>query len=109
VKATDTYFSPPGSLQEGNPQLVLDRHEWVKLPPVLLLQGSADANGAVRDKNVSPAIQRRFAASYRAAGGKLQLELLQGAPHNFVNTAGENLDRALGLMKAFIGQQLGKE
>jgi acetyl esterase len=109
VKATDTYFSPPGSLQEGNPQLVLDRHEWVKLPPVLLLQGSADANGAVRDKNVSPAIQRRFAASYRAAGGKLQLELLKGAPHNFVNTAGENLDRALGLMKAFIGQQLGKE
>ena len=109
VKATDTYFSPPGSLQEGNPQLVLDRHEWVKLPPVLLLQGSADANGAVRDKNVSPAIQRRFATSYRAAGGKLQLELLPGAPHNFVNTAGENLDRALGLMKTFIGQQLAKE
>jgi acetyl esterase len=109
VKATDTYFSPPGSLQEGNPQLVLDRHEWVKLPPVLLLQGSADANGAVRDKNVSPAIQRRFAASYRAAGGKLQLELLPGAPHNFVNTAGENLDRTLGLMKTFIGQQLAKE
>jgi acetyl esterase len=109
VKATDTYFSPPGSLQEGNPQLVLDRHEWVKLPPVLLLQGSEDANGAVRDKNVSPAIQRRFATSYRAAGGKLQLELLQGAPHNFVNTAGENLDRALGLMKTFIGQQLAKE
>ena len=109
VKATDTYFSPPGSLQEGNPQLVLDRREWVKVPPVLLLQGSADANGAVRDKNVSPAIQRRFAASYRAAGGKLQLELLQGAPHNFVNTAGENLDRALGLMKTFIGQQLARE
>ena len=109
VKATDTYFSPPGSLQEGNPQLVLDRHEWVKLPPVLLLQGSEDANGAVRDKNVSPAIQRRFATSYRAAGGKLQLELLPGAPHNFVNTAGENLDRALGLMKTFIGQQLAKE
>ena len=109
VKATDIYFSPAGSLEEGNPQLVLDRHESVKLPPVLLLQGSADANGVVKDKNVSAEIQQRFAASYRAASGKIQLELLQGAPHNFVNTAGTNLDRALGLMKAFIGQQLAKE
>lgn len=106
VKSTDIYFSPPGSLQDGNPQLILDRHESVKLPRVLLLQGSADANGVVKDRNVSPAIQQRFAASYRAAGGKIQLELLPGAPHNFVNMAGANLDRALGLMKTFIGQQL---
>jgi len=107
VKSTDIYFSPPGSLQDGNPQLILDRRESVKLPPVLLLQGSADANGVVKDRNVSPEIQQRFAASYRAAGGKIQLELLPGAPHNFVNMAGANLDRALGLMKTFIGQQLG--
>jgi acetyl esterase/lipase len=106
VKSTDIYFSPPGSLQDGNPQLILDRREAVGLPPVLLLQGSADANGVVKDKNVSPEIQQRFAASYQAAGGKLQLELLPGGPHNFVNTAGANLDRALGLMKTFIGQRL---
>jgi acetyl esterase/lipase len=106
VKSTDIYFSPAGSLQDGNPQLILDRHESVELPPVLLLQGSAGANGLVHDKNVSPDIQQRFAASYQAAGGKIQLELLPGAPHNFVNMAGPNLDRALGLMKAFIRQQL---
>ncbi len=98
LKGFDIYFSPAGSLQEGNPQLILDRHESVKLPPILLLQGSADGNG--------PEMQQRFAASYRAAGGKIQLELLPGAPHNFVNTAGANLDRALGLMRAFIAQQL---
>jgi len=106
VKSTDIYFSPPGSLQEGNPQLILDRNEPVERPPVLLLQGSADANGVAKDTNVSPEIQRRFAASYQAAGGEMQLELLPGAPHNFVNMAGANLDRALGLMKTFIGQQL---
>src|SRR5713226_2931061 len=109
VKSTDIYFAPPGSLQEGNPQLILDRHESVKLPPVLLLQGSAGADGIVLDKNVSPEIQQRFAASYRAAGGQLQLELLAGARHNFVNSAGPSLDRALGLMKTFIGQQLAKQ
>src|SRR5216683_316795 len=99
VKSTDIYFAPPGSLQDGNPQLILDRHESVKLPPVLLLQGSADANGVVKDSNMSPAIQQRFAASYQAAGGRIQVELLPGAPHDFVNTAGPNLDRALVLMK----------
>jgi acetyl esterase len=106
VKSTDIYFSPTGSLQEGNPQLMLDRHDPVKLPPVLLLQGSADVNGDVKDTNVSPAIQQRFAASYQAASGKMQVELLPGAPHNFVNMGGPYLDRALGLMKTFIGRQL---
>jgi acetyl esterase/lipase len=109
VKSTDIYFSPPGSLQEGNPQLILDRRESLKLPPVLLLQGSADAGGVVKDQNVSPAIQERFATSYRAAGGRIQLELVPGAPHNFVNAAGADLERALGLMKTFIGQQLAEQ
>ncbi len=106
VKSTDIYFSAPGSLEDGNPQLILDRHEPVRLPPVLLLQGSADANGVVKDTNVSPDIQRRFAASYAVVGGKLQLELLPGALHNFVNADGPNLDRALALMKIFIEKQL---
>jgi acetyl esterase/lipase len=106
AKSTDIYFSVPGSVEEGNPQLILDRHEPIKLLPVLLLQGSADANGVVKDTNVSPEIQRRFAASYGAAGGKIQLELLPGAPHNFVNMEGPNLDRALALMRIFIERQL---
>jgi len=109
VKSTDIYFSPPGSVQEGNPQLILDRHEPIKLPPVLLLQGGADTNGVVKDTNVSPEIQQQFAASYHAAGGKMQLELLPGAPHNFVNVDGTNLNRALGLMKTFIEQQLANQ
>lgn len=109
VKSTDIYFSPPESLEEGNPQLILDRHEPVGLPPVLLLQGSADANGTVSDKNVSPEIQEHFAASYRAAGGKIQLEMLAGAPHNFVNTAGAHTDRALALIGAFVEERLTGE
>ncbi len=32
VKSTDIYFAPPGSLQEGNPQLILDRHEVGQAP-----------------------------------------------------------------------------
>jgi acetyl esterase len=109
VRNTDIYFAPPGSIQDGNPQLILDRHESVKLPAALLLQGSADANGVVKDTNMSPTVQQRFAASYQAAGGRIQVELLPGAPHDFVNTAGPNLDHAIVLMKPFIEQQLAQQ
>lgn len=106
VKATNIYFAPPESIQDGNPQHILDRREPVKLPPALLLQGSAAANGIVEDKNVSPEIQQQFVAAYEAAGGKIQFELLPGAPHNFINTVSANFDHALALMKNFIRQQV---
>jgi acetyl esterase/lipase len=106
VKSTDIYFSPSGSIEDGNPQMILDRREPVRLPPILLLQGSADATGVVNDKNVSPEIQQRFASSYRSAGGKIQLELLPGAPHNFVNAPGAHADHALALIRAFVEERL---
>ncbi|HEY7302221.1 MAG TPA: alpha/beta hydrolase [Xanthobacteraceae bacterium] len=107
VRSTDIYFLPAGSIQEGNPQLILDRREPARLVPALLLQGSADANGVVEDKNVSPEIQQRFAEAYRTAGGIIQLELLPGAPHNFVNMPGVHADRALTFIRTFVGKQLG--
>ena len=106
VKSTDLYFSTPGSLQDGNPQAMLDRREAGLLPPLLLIQGGPDAAGVMMDKNVSVEIQQRFAASYRAVGGAVQLELLPGAPHNFVNDPGPDAERALLLIKTFIERQL---
>ncbi|MBA5639616.1 alpha/beta hydrolase [Duganella sp. LX20W] len=106
VKFTESYFCTAGSIEDGNPQRILARCEQLKLPPALLLQGGPGAAGVVEDKNVSPEIQQRFAAAYRAAGGQMQLELLPGAPHNFVNTAGEHLDAALAMMEVFIRQRL---
>jgi acetyl esterase len=102
VKATNTYFSPPETIEDANPKLILDRHEQVELPPTLLIQGTAD-------KNVDHQSQDRFAAGYRAAGGDLQLEKLQDAPHLFATTAGPHADRAYGLMKDFISRQLPSE
>lgn len=106
VKFTRAYFSTTGSIEDGNPQRILEQCDSVRLPPALLLQGGADANGVVADQNISPAIQQRFADAYRAVGGRVQLELLPGAPHNFVNTNGVNFDSALTLIMTFVGQQL---
>jgi acetyl esterase len=108
IKATDIYFSSAGALQDGNPQLILDRHEPVTLPPMLLVQGGADASGVVKDENVSPAIQERFVTSYRTAGGKVDFVLLPGVGHNFVNKPGPDLNRAVDLMRVFIEQQLAR-
>jgi acetyl esterase/lipase len=106
MEFTRQYFSSNESIFDGNPQKILDRNEQTKLPPALLLQGSEDMAGALADKNVSPEIQRRFSEAYRSAGGKMQLEWLPGAPHNFVNTKGKYFDCALLLMKRFIRMQL---
>ncbi|MFI5269341.1 MAG: alpha/beta hydrolase, partial [Chloroflexota bacterium] len=101
-KATATYFSPPETIEDANPKLILDRREQVKLPPTLLIQGTAD-------KNVDHESQDRFAEAYRAAGGEIELEKLRDAPHLFATTPGPHADRAYALMRDFINRQLPRE
>lgn len=99
VTATERYFLTEATMQEGNPQLALDRGEAVELPPTLIVQGSADAN-------VTVAMQERFVEAYRAAGGEIELEVFPDMPHGFARSPGPDTDRALGLMRGFIARQL---
>ena len=94
-----TYFNPPESVFEGNPQQILDRREAVSLPPMLIMQGGID-------DNVIPPIQERFAASYRAAGGECQLEIFDGCEHEWIAKPGPQTDRAHEMVKNFIARQL---
>src|SRR5256712_2043926 len=70
IRNNKTYFRPWETIFEGNPQQILDRREAVTLPPLLIMQGALD-------DNVLPAVQEKFAASYRAAGGGCELHGLQ--------------------------------
>lgn len=99
VKRTEGYFRNQETMQEGNPQLVLDRHEAVELPPTLIIQGTADTN-------VTPDMQERFARAYRAAGGLCELEIFPGMPHGTTVWPEAEAERALDLMRAFIARQL---
>ena len=99
IGPTESYFSEPGSVNEGNPQEALDRCEAVELPPVIIIQGT-------NDSNIPQFIPHKFEASYRAAGGHVELELFPGMPHLFGNTPGPESDRAIELMKGFIARQL---
>jgi acetyl esterase len=99
VKASETYFKPWETVFEGNPQRILERGEPVTLPPMFVLQGELD-------DNVLPAVQEKFVAAYRRAGGKIDYELFLGCEHRWVINPGPQTDRAVEMVKAFIARQL---
>ena len=78
VQNTKLYFNPWDSIHDGNPQEILDRGEKVTLPPLLIMQGELD-------DNVRPAVQQKFAESYRAAGGECQYEVFSGCEHLWIH------------------------
>jgi len=100
IKASETYFRPWETILEGNPQRILDRGEPVTLPPMFVLQGELD-------DNVLPAVQEKFVAAYRKAGGEIDYELFLGCEHRWVINPGPQTDRAIEMIKAFIAKQLG--
>jgi acetyl esterase len=99
IKSNKTYFRPWETIVESNPQGILDRREAVSLPPLLIMQGALD-------DNVLPAVQEKFAASYRAAGGRCDLHVFEGCEHEWVAKPGPQTDRAHEMVKAFIARNL---
>ena len=99
VKNHTTFFKPWDTIHESNPQEILDRHEKVTLPPLLVMQGALD-------DNVLPAFQERFVASYRAAGGDCQYHLFEDSEHEWVAKPGPQTDRAREMVKQFIARVL---
>ena len=99
VTRTEGFFLTEEAMQEGNPQLILDRGERVQLPPTFIAQGTADTN-------LTMAMTERLVAAYRKAGGSIELEQFPDAPHGFGNQPGPDAERLLGLMKAFVARQL---
>ena len=93
------YFNPFSNIEEGNPQMILDRKELVDLPPLLVMQGGLD-------DNVLPAFQIKFGKSYRAAGGECEVSVFEGCNHLWVLEPGPETDRAHEMVKAFIARQL---
>jgi acetyl esterase len=99
IQNNKTYFNPWETIYEGNPQQILERREAVTLAPMLIMQGGLD-------DNVLPAVQEKFAATYKAAGGKCEYHVFEGSEHEWVATAGPQTDRAREMVKAFIARQL---
>jgi len=99
VRNNTTFFVPWDTIHESNPQEILDRHETITKVPFLIMQGALD-------DNVLPAVQERFAQTYRDAGGDIQYQLFEGCEHEWVAQPGPQTDRAREMVKAFIARQV---
>src|SRR5262245_9445962 len=99
IENSRIYFNPWETIHEGNPQQILERREPVRLVPLLIMQGALD-------DNVLPALQEKFAATYRAAGGVCELTVFENSEHEWVAKPGPQTDRAREMVKAFIARQL---
>jgi len=96
-----TFFIPWDTIHESNPQEILDRHEPVTLVPFLIMQGALD-------DNVRPAVQEKFVATYKAAGGDVQFHVFEDSEHEWVAKPGPQTDKAREMVKAFIARQLNR-
>jgi acetyl esterase len=101
VKNHTTFFVPWDTIHESNPQEILDRHEQVALVPFLIMQGALD-------DNVLPAVQEKFAKTYKAAGGDIQFHVFEDSEHEWVAKPGPQTDKARDMVKAFIARNVTK-
>jgi acetyl esterase len=100
IKNNKVFFSPWETIHDGNPQEIIERGEKATLVPLLIMQGALD-------DNVLPAMQEKFVAAYRAAGGHCDYRLFEGSTHEWVAEPGPQTDKARETVKAFIARQLG--
>jgi acetyl esterase/lipase len=94
------FFGDEATMAEASPQAILESGVATKLPPALLIQGTAD-------NNVTPDMADKFAAAYAKAGGNITLRKFEGEPHTFVsaNPTGAASVEALRLITDFIASQ----
>jgi acetyl esterase len=97
VKGHDIFFGNEETQIEATPALIIERGEKVYLPPALVFQGTQDQWTTVD-------LAQRFADDYRKAGGSVDLLLLEGARHTFLNEHPfePNSVKALDTMIAFV-------
>ena len=99
------YFGGVEGVRGESPLHVIQTQEAVATPPLLLIQAGADVlPGFTNDKAAE------FAQLYTQRGGHVELAILAGAPHIFINPGlvpeSEAMRRGLAMLKGFIARQL---
>jgi dipeptidyl aminopeptidase/acylaminoacyl peptidase len=58
------------------------------------------------DDNVLPAMQEKFANTYKAAGGQCDYHLFENSEHQWVAQPGPQTDKAREMVKRFIARHV---
>jgi acetyl esterase/lipase len=101
IAAHNGYFTSEAQMAEASVTRVVAARESRALPPVWLAHPELD-------DNVPAAITDAFVAAYQAAGGSIERVHFPGARHGFTGQASADTDKALAMMRDFIGRQLAR-
>jgi acetyl esterase/lipase len=101
IAAHHGYFLSEAQMAEASVTRIVAARETRALPPVWLAHPGAD-------DNVPAAITDAFVEAYQQAGGAIERVHFPNARHGFVGQAGADTDKAIALMRDFIGRQLAR-
>lgn len=95
--AHHAFWADEAEMADGSPVDIVSRGEAQNLPALLILQGT-------NDDNLTPDMQQRFVAAYRARGGRVELAIFEDQPHGFIgkDPDGAATHDALVRMTSFI-------
>lgn len=99
IAAHHGYFTSEAQMAEASVTRIVAAHESRALPPVWLAHPELD-------DNVPAAITDAFVGAYQEAGGRIERVHFPGARHGFTGQASADTDKALAMMRDFIGRQL---
>jgi acetyl esterase/lipase len=99
IDAHRGYFADEAAMAQASVTRVLVSREARALPPAWVAQPELD-------DNVPATITEALVTAYRQAGGRLELARFPGARHTFIQNAGADTDKAIALMREFVGAQL---
>ena len=101
IAAHHGYFTSEAQMAEASVTRIVAARESRALPPVWLAHPELD-------DNVPAAITDAFVTAYQAAGGSIERVRFPGARHGFTGQASADTDKALAMMRDFIGRQLAR-
>jgi dienelactone hydrolase len=91
------YFSDEAAMGDASVTRIVAAGEPRTLPPVWLAH-------AELDDNVPTEITEGFVSAYGKAGGRIERVFFPGARHGFMQQAGADSDKAVALMRDWIGR-----
>ena len=102
IKSHATFFADEAAQLEATPALAIERGEKLRFPPALVFQGE-------HDEWTTVAQAEQLASRYRGAGGSMDLLLLAGERHTFLNEHpfSPNAIKAFDAVKAFVKRHGG--
>jgi acetyl esterase/lipase len=94
------FFGDEATMAAASALRIVEDGEAEALPPLWICHPELD-------ENVTLAMTERFVATYRRAGGAVDLEVFAGVGHSFANFPSEAADRCIARMRTFVARQLG--